>query len=77
MALLTQEKDNQPQSKDERKSDRNNNERESQNVQEKVKNVRKTRGYNIPSKGSDKSKKKLWNKGNIHGNKSTEKEHKQ
>ena len=37
MALLTQEKDNQPQSKDECKSDRNNNERDSQNVQEKVK----------------------------------------
>lgn len=73
MALPTQEKDNQPQSKDERKSDRHNNERDPQNVQEKVKNVRKTRGYNIPSKGSDK----LWNKGDIHGNKSTEKEHKQ
>lgn len=58
MALPTQEKDNQPQSKDERKSDRHNNERDPQNVQEKVKNVRKTRGYNIPSKGSDKSKKK-------------------
>jgi hypothetical protein len=37
VALLTQEKDNQPQSKDECKSDRNNNERDSQNVQEKVK----------------------------------------